>query len=262
MDLIECSKCQKKYALKLEKIPRVLRKWKCSSCQEVSSFPYYSEKEQEFLMNIQTTCLECKKQYSIKSNKFIAPKMKVICSICKNKYFITFSNFKNIQQLNQKISLYLNGNKKKNEIFGEDKNKFQSLIKEVIPNVQQEQRIVNQQKSVNIQGEQDNFFNTKNEEQKIKISSEVNTELEIFDDWENKIKQQRGMIPQDVRANFFLNDSKNVNQNKEEKLDISMPSLLTSKKEKAPKKNIKVGVFIFTLFFLIVIIYIYFIKFL
>lgn len=256
MNLIECNHCEKKYALKLEKIPQTPKKWKCSNCRGVSSFPFYSEKEQEFLMNVAAACQNCKKEYEIASNKFIAATMKVICFKCKSKFAVFFPNFQNLQKLNQKLSTYLSGNQEKqSEIFSGDKAKFESLLKEVIPKKTEKSTL---EKNVEIEAnpkkQQEKIFTTENSEQN---SHQDTNKLENFNTWENKIKEQKGVIPQNLRSHLFLSGGK------EEKLDISLPSLpIANKKEKIPSKNIGVGFLLFTLFFLVVIVYIYLVKFL
>ena len=73
MNVIECIHCKTKYAIKLHKIPKHQKFLKCSQCQENTPFPFYSQKEQEFVIMLDTDCNNCKKNYSIPSSKFIAP---------------------------------------------------------------------------------------------------------------------------------------------------------------------------------------------
>ena len=238
MDLIECSHCQKKYTLRLEKIPKTPKKWKCSACQQISSFPFYSEKEQEFLINIDIICESCKKKYAIPSYKFIASKMQVICSFCKHKFQINFSNFDNMQKLNQKVSRYLNDKPLPNKIFREDESKIQKLVQEVTNETP---------KNLSIK--------------QTSIEEAPNNNLENFQNWENKIKEKKGAVPANIRSHIFLSNTK------EQKLDRSDLPSLTPKVQKKnnyskkKQKNIGISFFLFILFLLIIILYIYTVKF-
>ena len=64
MNIIECIHCKAKYAIKLHKIPKRQKFLKCSQCQDNTPFPFYSEKEQEFVVMLKATAQ--------KTNKFIA----------------------------------------------------------------------------------------------------------------------------------------------------------------------------------------------
>jgi transposase-like protein len=231
MDFIECNNCKKKYTLNLEKIPQTPKKWKCSHCQFVAPFPFYSEKEQEFLLKVNIVCNSCNKKYTINSGRFISSQMKVMCSSCKQKFPVSFPNFENMQRLNQKIPFYLNKNENsQSKIFKEDKQEFQSLIKEVIPEIKQKK-------------------------EQVVEAPQISQKQENFDDWEDKIKKKKGVVSPDLRSNFFLSN------NKEQKLERSdLPSLPTKKKKAPPQRNMKTGFFFFTLFLFVVIIYIYFLN--
>ena len=233
MNLIECEHCQKKYTLQLEKIPKTPKKWKCSACQQIFSHPFYSEKEQEFLMDIDIACESCKKKYAIPSSKFTASKMQVFCSFCKHKFQINFSNFDNIQRLNQQVSRYLNDKPSPNKIFREDKNKIQKLVQEVTKETP---------KNLSIK--------------QTSIEEVPNNNLEDFQNWENKNKEQKGLVPAELLSSIFIDNNK-------VKIDNSDLPSLTSKVQKKndyPKKkqkNIGISFFLFILFLLIIILYIY-----
>ena len=230
MDYIECNYCQKKYIIHLEKIPKVSKKWRCASCQEVQSYPYYSEKEQEFVLDVNISCPSCKKKYKVPSSKFVSAKTKMICAICKHKFVSTSPNFENLQKLNQKITIYLNNNQEQTRlIFKEDKEKFKDLIKEVIPEKE------------------------KNSHQSTSFDD---SKVSNFSNWQNELHKKKGMVPESQRSNLFLS---NIEEKKLDKTDL--PSLKEEKKIKnTSNKVIGLPFFFFTLFLVIVILYIYFLR--
>ena len=119
MNVIECIHCKTKYAIKLHKIPKHQKFLKCSQCQENTPFPFYSQKEQEFVIMLDTDCNNCKKNYSIPSSKF---------------FEIYFSNYENLLKLNQKTASYLHSETvDKKETFNEqEKKEFHKLVGDVL----------------------------------------------------------------------------------------------------------------------------------
>ena len=134
MNIIECIHCKAKYAIKLHKIPKRQKFLKCSQCQDNTPFPFYSEKEQEFVVMLEAACSNCSKNYSIPSSKFIAPYRKAVCSSCQNQFEIHFSNYENLQKLNQKTASYLHLDEAdKKETFNEqEKKEFHELVGDVL----------------------------------------------------------------------------------------------------------------------------------
>ena len=228
MNIIECIHCKAKYAIKLHKIPKRQKFLKCSQCQDNTPFPFYSEKEQEFVVMLEAACSNCSKNYSIPSSKFIAPYRKAVCSSCQNQFEIHFSNYENLQKLNQKTASYLHLDEAdKKETFNEqEKKEFHELVGDVL----------NTPKKI----EEKNF-------------------LENVSDWKEKVTNKEGAVPANLREQIFLSNRKI------EELDkADIPALvpkeeqtLKVEKKKKEKSNFFVGVIILTLFILVFVAYIY-----
>ena len=231
MNVIECIHCKTKYAIKLHKIPKHQKFLKCSQCQENTPFPFYSQKEQEFVIMLDTDCNNCKKNYSIPSSKFIAPYRKAVCSSCQNQFEIYFSNYENLLKLNQKTASYLHSETvDKKETFNEqEKKEFHKLVGDVLDT-------------------------SKNTEKK--------DSLENLSEWKEKVMSKEGVVPANLREQIFLSNRKI------EELDkADIPSLVPKEeqtpnveKKKKEKSNFFVGVIILTLFILVFVAYIYIIN--
>ena len=175
MNVIECIHCKTKYAIKLHKIPKHQKFLKCSQCQENTPFPFYSQKEQEFVIMLDTDCNNCKKNYSIPSSKFIAPYRKAVCSSCQNQFEIYFSNYENLLKLNQKTASYLHSETvDKKETFNEqEKKEFHKLVGDVLDT-------------------------SKNTEKK--------DSLENLSEWKEKVMSKK--VPTNLREQIFLSNRK------------------------------------------------------
>ena len=250
MDYIECNHCQKKYIINLEKIPKVSKKWRCVSCQKVQLYPYYSEQEQEFVLDVDLSCPNCQKKYKIPSSKFTSEKTKMVCASCKHRFESTLLNFENLQKLNQKITSYLNNDQPPiRPILKEDQEEFKDLVKKIIP--EKEKKTPSPKENFT----ELDFEEKSNYSQQATLSE--NSKIENFNEWQNELHQKKGMVPKSQRSNLFLSETQ------EKKLDKSdLPSLQEEKQKvkNTSSKIIGLPFFFFTLFLVIVILYIYFLK--
>ncbi len=229
MNIIECIHCKTKYAIKLHKIPKYQKFLKCSQCQENTPFPFYSQKEQEFVIMLDTACSQCQKNYSIPSSKFVAPYRKAVCSNCQNQFEIYFSNYENLLKLNQKTASYLHSETvDKKETFDEqEKKEFHKLVGNVL----------NAPKP-----------------------PEEKESLERISEWKEKVTNKEGVVPANLREQIFLSNRK------VEELDRADIPALVSKEAQTPavkkkeKSNFFVGIIILTLFIVVFVIYIYVIN--
>ena len=271
MNVIECIYCGNKYNLKLHSIPKKQKSLLCVKCSKNTPLPFYSEAEQKFQISVDAFCDNCDNNYSIPSSKFTSPKMKVVCSTCKNKFELYFSNFKNLQKMNQKISAYIN--KDESEIFHNKndslKEKEKKELKNFINNVSESttekeannENPSNKQNNLPTQGKDDekshNFENNKEEKE----------DIENYENWEKNLMNKEASVQESLRSRIFLSKKKST------KFDSSdLPSLIpeqdssseltkkTNSKSKTNKQHFFVSIIIFSLFLLVVVFYIFLIQ--
>ena len=165
---------------------------------------------------------------ALRLNLLLSLTEKRFVSSCQNQFEIHFSNYENLQKLNQKTASYLHLDEAdKKETFNEqEKKEFHELVGDVL----------NTPKKI----EEKNF-------------------LENVSDWKEKVTNKEGAVPANLREQIFLSNRKI------EELDkADIPALvpkeeqtLKVEKKKKEKSNFFVGVIILTLFILVFVAYIY-----